>query len=55
MRSDLDVKRPKAQVLERIEELAEREREKEELLTRVTAMAEEHGLDAGPLKAVLGK
>jgi hypothetical protein len=55
VRSDLDVKRPKAQVLERIEELAEREREKEVLLTRVTAMAEEHGLDAGPLKAVLGK
>jgi hypothetical protein len=31
-----------------------REREREELLAEVTAMAEEHGLDAGSLKAVLG-
>jgi len=41
-------------VLGRIEELEEQEREKEELLARVTAIAEQHGLDAGTLKAVLG-
>jgi hypothetical protein len=41
-------------VLERIEELEAREREKKELLAWVTAMAEEHGLDVEPLRAVLG-
>jgi uncharacterized protein (UPF0335 family) len=40
-------------VLERIETLEEQEREREELLSEVTAMAEEHGLDAGALKAVM--
>jgi hypothetical protein len=54
LRSDLDVKGVRAQVLERIELLEEQEREKEELLAGVAAVAEEHGLDAGPLKAVLG-
>jgi hypothetical protein len=54
LRSDLDVKGLRAQVLGRIEELEEQEREKEELLAGVAAVAEEHGLDAGPLKAVLG-
>jgi hypothetical protein len=53
MRSDLDVKGLRAQVLARIEELEAREREKEELLAGVTAMAEQHGLDAGVLKALL--
>jgi hypothetical protein len=52
--SDLDVKDLRAQVLGRLDELEEREREKERLLAGVTAVAEEHGLDAGPLKAVLG-
>ena len=54
LRSDLDVKGLRGQVLGRIEELEEREREKEELLAGVAALTEEHGLDAGPLKAVLG-
>ena len=54
LRSDLDVKGLRTQVLGRIEELEAREREKERLLAGVTAVAEEHGLDAGPLKAVLG-
>jgi hypothetical protein len=45
LKSDLDVKRLKAQVLERLAVLEEREREKEELLAGVTAVAEEHGLD----------
>jgi hypothetical protein len=31
------------------------ELEREELLAKLTAMAEEHGLDAGPLKAVTGR
>jgi hypothetical protein len=52
--SDLDVKGLKAQVLGRIEELEEREREKGRLLGKVTAVAEEPGLDAGQLKAALG-
>ena len=34
--------------------LEARERERGELLDEVTAMAEEHGLDAGALKAVMG-
>ena len=46
-KSDLDVAGLKAQVLERIEVLEEKERERQELLVKVTAMAEEHGLDAG--------
>jgi len=41
-------------MLERIEELEVWEREKEELLAWVTAMAEEHGLYVEPLKAALG-
>jgi hypothetical protein len=47
------VKGFRAQVVERIEELEEREREKKELLDEVTALAEEYGLDAGPLRAAL--
>jgi hypothetical protein len=52
LRTDLDVKGLKAQVLRRIETLEERERER--LLTDVLAVAEDHGLDAGALKAVMG-
>ena len=54
LRADLDVEGLRAQVLERIELLEEQEREKEGMLAGVAAVAEEHGLDAGPLKAVLG-
>ena len=54
LRSDLDVQALRAQVLGRTEVLEEREREKERLLAGVTAVAEEHGLEAGPLRAVLG-
>ena len=54
LKSDLVVKGLRAQVLERIEELEARENEREELLAEVTAMAEEHGLDAAALKAVGG-
>ena len=38
-----------------MEQLEERKREKTELLAGVNAMAEEHGLDVGPLGAVLGE
>ena len=54
LRSDLDVRGLKAQVLGRIAVLEEREREKERLLVGVEAVAEEHGLDVEPLKAALG-
>ena len=54
LRSNVDVAGLKTQVLARIEVLEEQEREKEELLARMDAVAEEHGLDAGPLKALLG-
>jgi hypothetical protein len=54
LKQDLDVAGLRAQVLERIEVLEEQERERRELLAEVTAMAEEHGLDAGALRAVMG-
>ena len=55
LRSELDVQGLKAQVLERVEILEKQERERGELLAQVDVMAEEHGLDAEPLKAVLGR
>jgi hypothetical protein len=54
LRSDLDVAGLKAQVLERIEVLEAQKRERQELLTQVMAVADEHGLDARALKAVVG-
>jgi uncharacterized protein (UPF0335 family) len=54
LKANLDIASLKAQVLERIDTLEEQERERQKLLSEVTAMAEEHGLDAGALKAVLG-
>jgi uncharacterized protein (UPF0335 family) len=51
---DLEVAWLKAQVLERIETLEEREPAREELLADVLTVADEHGLDGGPLKAVIG-
>jgi hypothetical protein len=54
LRSDLDVKGLRVQVLGRIETLEKQEREKELLLGEVTEIAEEHGPDVGPLRAVLG-
>ena len=42
-------------VLERIQVLEEQEREREELLAGVAALAKELGFDPGPLKAVLGR
>jgi len=53
VKTDLDVAGLKEQVLRRIEVLEEQERERQELLTDVLAMAEDTGLDAGALKAVM--
>lgn len=47
LRSDLDVKGLKAQVLGRIEELEERERERVEMLSEVVPAMEVWGYDTG--------
>jgi hypothetical protein len=47
LRSDLDVAGLKAQVLERVEELEERERERDELLTERVPAIEARGYDTG--------
>jgi uncharacterized protein (UPF0335 family) len=44
----------KAQVLERIEVLEEREREREELLAGLVPAIEARGYDMGAVKAVIG-
>ena len=54
LRSDLDVKGLKAQVLERIEELEEREREKEGILSELVPAMEAQGFDTTAVKAVMG-
>lgn len=55
-RSGLDVAGSKAQVLWRIEELHEREREREELVAEFVPAMESRGYDAGVVKAgVSGK
>jgi hypothetical protein len=53
LRSDLDVAGLKAQVLGRIEELAAREREMEEILSELVPAMESRGYDTGAVKAVL--
>jgi hypothetical protein len=55
LEANLDVAGLKEQVLERIATLEEQEREREELLAGVAALAKEHGFDLGPLKAVMGR
>jgi uncharacterized protein (UPF0335 family) len=54
LKSNLDVKGLRAQVLERIEELEEREREREELLAEIIPAMEARGHDTQALKAVMG-
>jgi uncharacterized protein (UPF0335 family) len=54
LKSDLDLARLKAQVLERIETLEERERERQELLAKVVPLMESRGYDTGAVKAVMG-
>ena len=55
LKADLDVKGLKAQVLERIEELEKREREREEILSELVPAMEARGYDTGALKAVAGR
>jgi hypothetical protein len=54
LKKDLDVKGLKAQVLERIDTLEEREREREELLAVMVPAMEARGYDTGALRAVIG-
>ena len=54
LKDNLDVAGLKAQVLERIEVLEEREREKEELLAALVPAMEARGYDTQALKAVMG-
>ena len=54
LRSDLDAKGLRAQVLERIEELEKREREREEVVSELVPAMEARGYDAGAVKAVVG-
>jgi uncharacterized protein (UPF0335 family) len=55
LQADLDVKGLKAQVLERIEVLEEREREREEMLAVLIPAMEMRGYDTGALRAVMGE
>ena len=55
LEANLDVAGFKAQVVDRIETLEEQERERQELLAGVAALAEEHGFDPGPLKAMVSQ
>jgi uncharacterized protein (UPF0335 family) len=54
LRSNLDVKGLKAQVLGRIEELEAREREREDILSELVPAMEARGYDTGAVKAVMG-
>ena len=51
---DLDLKGLRAQVLERIEVLEEREREKQELLAKLVLAMKTRGYDTGAINAVVG-
>ncbi len=54
LKSDLDVKGLRAQVLERIEVLEEQERERQELLSALVPIMESRGYDTGAVRAVMG-
>ena len=54
LRSELDVKGLRAQMLGRIEELEAREREREEILAELVPMMEARGHDTGAVKAMMG-
>ena len=55
LRTDLDVARLKAQVLERIEVLEEQERERQELLSELIPAMQSRGYDTEAVKAVVGR
>jgi hypothetical protein len=52
LQANLDVSGLKAQVLERIETMEERERERQEILSELVPAMEARGYDTGDLKAV---
>jgi hypothetical protein len=54
MKTDLDVKGLKAQMLERIEELEVRERERRELLAELVPAMEARGYETEAVRAVMG-
>ena len=54
LKSDLDAKGLKTQVLVRLEELEAQELEREELLSELVPALEARGYDAGAMKAALG-
>jgi hypothetical protein len=54
LQADLDVAGLKEQVLERIVELEEREREREEMLSQLIPAMEARGYDTGAVRAVMG-
>ena len=54
LRSDLDVAGLRALVLERIEVLEERERERQEILSELVPVMEGQGYDTEVVKAVMG-
>jgi hypothetical protein len=54
LKSDLDAAGLKAQILERIEELEARKRERKELLAEVVTTMEARGHDTGAIKAAMG-
>ena len=54
LRSDLDVAGLRAQLLERIEELEARKREREEILSELVPAMEARGYYTGAVKAAMG-
>ena len=54
LQADMDVKGLRTQVLERIELLEERERERQEILSELVPVMEAQGYDARAVKAVMG-
>ncbi len=54
LKSDLDVKGLKAEVLRRIEELEEKEREKEELVDELSSAMRARGRDPTPIREAMG-
>jgi hypothetical protein len=55
LKGDLDAVGLRAQILERIETLEERERERRELLAGLVPLLESRGYDAGDARALLGR
>lgn len=54
LKADLDLRGLREQVLRRIEELEEREREREEILAKLVPAMEARGYETGALRPVVG-